>query len=178
MRAYLPFIVYFCLILLIFWYIRSWQRYSGWGERLTMITFLIYMTAVMWLCLTPAHVNIPSAQKILFHFHGVPYNIIPFQGFSIEFFLNIVMTFPLGVYIFLFNYRTPFERTILYGFCFSLFIESNQFIWDYLLNLQRLADIDDLITNTLGTIIGFSLMLILYQNGWRKFLQRLMLIRH
>ena len=178
MRAYLTFIVYLCIILLIFLHIRSWQRYSGWGERLTMITFLIYMTAVMWLCLTPAHVNIPSAQKILFHFHGVPYNIIPFQGFSIEFFLNIVMTFPLGVYIFLFNYRTPFERTILYGFCFSLFIESNQFIWDYLLNLQRLADIDDLITNTLGTIIGFSLMLILYQNGWRKFLQRLMLIRH
>lgn len=85
------------------------------------------------------------------------------------------MTFPLGVYIFLFNYRTPFERAILYGLSFSLFIEINQFVWDYFLDLQRLADIDDLITNTLGAVIGFSLMIILYQNGWKKFLQRFML---
>ena len=92
------------------------------------------------------------------------------------FVLNIVMTFPLGVYLYLFNYRMPFERVILAGFCFSLFIESNQFIWDYFLNLQRLADVDDLITNTLGAIIGFSLMIILYQNGWQKFLQRFMII--
>lgn len=85
MRAYLPFIVYFCLILLIFWHIRSWQRYSGWGERLTMITFLIYMTAVMWLCLTPAHVNIPSAQKILFHFHASPTTSSPFKDSASNF---------------------------------------------------------------------------------------------
>ncbi|MGM9907306.1 VanZ family protein [Limosilactobacillus sp.] len=178
MYAWIPFVTYFIFILLVFFHSRSWQRFPDWGTRLTIISFLVYIIAVLWLCLTPAHFDIPSTQKILFHFHGIPYNAIPFQGFSIEYVLNIVMTFPLGVYLYLFNYRMPFERVILVGFCFSLFIESNQFIWDYFLNLQRLADVDDLITNTLGAIIGFSLMIILYQNGWQKFLQRFMIIRH
>ncbi|HJA27292.1 MAG TPA: VanZ family protein [Candidatus Limosilactobacillus intestinigallinarum] len=175
MRAWLPFIVYFGLELLIFFKSGIWHRHPSWGARVTIITFLIYLTAVLWLCLTPAQVSVPSAHKVLFHFHGVPFNAIPFQGFSVEFFLNIIMTFPLGVYIFLFNRWTPFEHATLYGLLFSLFIECNQFLWDYFLNLQRLADIDDLITNTLGAVIGFSLMIILYQNGWRKFLQRFML---
>lgn len=172
-----PFFSYFCLELLIFAWRGTWHRHPRWGARVTIITFLIYLTAVLWLCLTPAQVSVPSAPKVLFHFHGVSFNAIPFQGFSVEYFLNIVMTFPLGVYIFLFNHRITFERASLYGFLFSLFIESNQFVWDYFLNLRRLADIDDLITNTLGVVIGFSLMIILYQNGWQKFLQRFMLTR-
>lgn len=175
MRAWLPFIVYCCLIILFFFYRHTWRRFPRWGERITVTSFIVYVIAVMWLCLTPAHFSIPSAHKLLFYFHGVPFNAIPFQGISPEFFLNIIMTFPLGVYLFLFNYRTPFERAILYGFLFSLFIESNQFVWDYFLNLQRLADIDDLITNTLGAVIGFSLMIILYQAGWQKFLRQFML---
>lgn len=177
MRAWLPFIFYFGLEIVLFVASDCWNRHPRWGERVTTVSFVVYVTAVMWLCLTPAHFSFLSAPKALFYFHGVPFNAIPFQGFSPEFFLNIVMTFPLGIYIYLFNYRTPFERAILYGLCFSLFIEVNQFVWDYFLDLQRLADIDDLITNTLGAVIGFSLMIILYQNGWRKFLQRFMLTR-
>lgn len=177
MRTWLPFTVYFCLEFLIFAHRRDWQRFPGWGPRVTMVTFLIYVTAVLWLCLTPAHFSFPSAPKTLFYFHGIPFNAIPFQGFSMEYFLNIVMTFPLGVYIFLLADQTRFERVTLDGFLFSLFIESNQFIGDYFFNLQRLADIDDLITNTLGTMLGFALMIILWQSGWQKFLGRFMLNR-
>ncbi|MCH3923150.1 VanZ family protein [Limosilactobacillus sp.] len=170
MRSWIPFTTYFLLTLVLFWYWPARQRCRTAGQRVTIVTFLIYLVAIYWLCLTPAQFSFPSAPKILFYFHGVPFNAVPFQGLSPEFFLNIVMTFPLGVYLFLINPQRRFEGAIGWGLLFSLFIESNQFVCDWLFNLQRLADIDDLITNTLGAIIGFALMILLDQNGGHKFL--------
>ncbi|MBU9695728.1 VanZ family protein [Limosilactobacillus portuensis] len=38
---------------------------------------------------------------------------------------------------------------------FSFFIEGNQFVCDFLFHIGRVADIDDIITNTIGGIVGF-----------------------
>lgn len=161
MRYWIPFMVYLCLLLFAYHQRQIWQRYPNPLQRVTSGAFLIYLVAILWLCLTPAYFNFESAPKTLFYFHGVPFNVIPFQGVSTEFFLNIVMTFPLGVFLYLINPHLTLERAGLYGFLFSLFIESNQFVCDFLFHIGRLADIDDLITNTLGALIGFVFMIII-----------------
>lgn len=168
MRSWIPFIIYSLLSLIILGHF--WPRYPHLGQKLTITTLLIYLVAVFGLCLTPAPFSIASAPKLLFHFHGIPYNIIPFQGFSPEFFLNIVMTLPWGVYLFLINHRLSLGQATLAGLGFSLFIETNQFIGDGLLNLGRLADIDDLITNTLGAIIGFIILTAINRSSSHQFL--------
>lgn len=121
--------------------------------------------------------NFSSADKILFYFHGVPFNIIPLQGFSEEFFLNIVMTFPLGVYLYLANHQLSLTKVARDAFFFSLFIEVNQFVCDLIFHIGRVADIDDLICNTTGAIIGFGVMIILDQTIFHEFIKHFMLIR-
>lgn len=175
LRHWIPFIVYFAILLVILVRSHVWGKAPRFGQRITIISLLIYLVAILWLCLTPATFQIESAPKILFYFHGIPFNVIPLQGFSPEFFLNIVMTLPFGVFIYLINPQTPFERASLAGFLLSAFIECNQFIGDFLFQIGRFADIDDLITNTLGTMIGFAIMIILDQTSFHKLLQYFML---
>lgn len=166
MIHWLPFFIYLltgCGLLRYFW-----VHHPNPGERVTLLTLFIYITVILYLCLTPTTFNISSAPKKLSYIWGVPYNIVPLQGISQEFFLNIVMTFPFGVYLFLINHHLPIGKIIASCFCFSLFIEANQFIWDLLIHLGRLADIDDLITNTFGGTIGYGLTLFLAQTPIRR----------
>lgn len=132
---------------------------------------MVYVTAVMALCLTPSILSVASAHKRLFYLWGVPYNAIPLQGLSHEFFLNVIMTIPWGVYLFLINHRLKLARATLFCLLFSLFIELNQFILDLVVNLGRLADVDDLITNTVGGLIGFLIMALLSQTRIRRLIQ-------
>lgn len=173
MIDWLPFLIYFlinCYLLL-----RNWHRYPRVGQRVTITAAFTYLTAILLLCLTPTLFSVSSAHKVLFYFMGVPYNIIPFQGVSTEFLLNIIMTVPWGVFLYLFNSRVRLSTITGYCFLFSFFIESNQFIWDLLIHLGRLADIDDLITNTAGALIGFILMAILNQTYFHDLIQQLRL---
>ena len=79
-------------------------------------------------------------------------NLIPFSdGFSLSFILNIFLFIPLG-FLSPFISKT-FERaknTLLIGLGLSLFIEFVQ-----LFTLYRATDINDLLTNIVGTIIGY-----------------------
>ena len=77
------------------------------------------------------------------------------NGINTTFLLNILMCFPLGFLLPLIwkNYRNIL-KTSLFGFCFSLLIELSQLI------TTRATDIDDLIANTFGTIIGYIIWII------------------
>ena len=77
------------------------------------------------------------------------------NGINTTFLLNILMCVPLGFLLPLIwkNYRNILKTT-LFGFCFSLLIELSQLI------TTRATDIDDLIANTFGTIIGYIIWII------------------
>lgn len=64
--------------------------------------------------------------------------------------LNVLLFVPLGFFLPVLwtRYKNPL-RTVLFGFCTSLLIELLQ-IFSF-----RATDINDLITNTLGTLIGW-----------------------
>lgn len=63
---------------------------------------------------------------------------------------NIIMFMPIGFLApILFNKLDNLKSIAILGFCISLFIEFTQ------LFLTRATDIDDLILNTLGTILGY-----------------------
>ncbi|WP_130863312.1 VanZ family protein [Bacilliculturomica massiliensis] len=84
------------------------------------------------------------------------FNLTPFTGWGrVNFFglsMNAVLFIPLGAALpLLWKNGVSFLRTSLTGFLFSLLIETSQ-----LLN-WRTTDIDDLIMNTIGTMIGFGL---------------------
>lgn len=73
------------------------------------------------------------------------------DGFSLTFILNIFLFIPLGFLCPLLSSRfLRAANTIAAGFFLSLFIEISQ-----LFTLYRATDIDDLLTNTVGTVIGY-----------------------
>lgn len=79
-------------------------------------------------------------------------NLAPFNIIERTFFLNILMLIPLGFLVpFIWkNYRKCY-KTVLLGAGFSLLIEISQLI------TTRATDINDLIANTIGALIGYIL---------------------
>lgn len=174
MLRWLPFTCYLilnCCLLIHYWRCLRQPRQF---QSVTIAAAFIYISAVLALCLTPTHLNIPATHKILFYLHGVPYNAIPFQGISPEFLLNIVMTVPWGIFLYLFGDWQWQNAWLVAAACFlfSLFIEANQFCWDWAISLGRLADVDDLITNTIGGITGFLIMLWLDQTPIHRLIKQ------
>ncbi|MBQ8952300.1 MAG: VanZ family protein [Eubacterium sp.] len=70
---------------------------------------------------------------------------------------NIVMTVPLGLYL-RYYFRFTLRETILAGFCASLFFEVTQYtaLYGYYPKPYRYTEVDDLINNTLGAVIGYA----------------------
>jgi glycopeptide antibiotics resistance protein len=134
---------------------NAFSRYQQFGKRLTIIAFLCYFVIILRLCLTPVTFSFLTANRNLRYFHGVPYNLIPFQQLDLEWLLNVIMTIPLGIILYLIGRKNQLVTVFFLSLLFSLFIEGNQFVCDFLFHIGRVADIDDLITNTLGGIIGF-----------------------
>lgn len=72
---------------------------------------------------------------------------------------NILMTIPFGMYL-RYYFNCDFKKTVLVSFLLSLFFEVTQitglyFIYPY---PYRVFDVDDLIMNTMGGIIGYLLI--------------------
>ncbi|OWT52050.1 VanZ family protein [Bacillus sp. K2I17] len=77
---------------------------------------------------------------------------------STTYLLNIVLFMPFGFLLpTIWSQFRKMKNTVCAGFFFSLAIELNQ-----LLN-NRITDIDDLFTNTLGAIIGYVLYKVLFK---------------
>ncbi|MDE6751353.1 MAG: VanZ family protein [Eubacterium sp.] len=126
------------------------------------LAFGFYISVIIALCFFPL---------ITFGGFYVPNNFIPFKSTidSVSSFLrndawhdfipvigNFVMLMPLGVFysIYVKNYKMRF----LYVFLFSVSIEAMQFIVGLIIGCNyRSTDIDDVILNTIGGIIGILL---------------------
>lgn len=83
-------------------------------------------------------------------------NLIPFRdGISLSMILNVVMFMPLGFLLpLLWKEYQSLVRTAIIGFCFSCGIEFCQ-----LFN-RRGSDVDDLLMNTLGAILGWLIWIV------------------
>ena len=119
------------------------------GHFLITCIFAIYIFAVFFFTGVGTIFNL---QRYGIRFEQV--NLLPFSKDIdiVSYLLNILLFIPFG---FLFPYIWPragkLKNTALSGFSFSLLIEISQ-----LFN-NRHPDIDDLLLNTLGTLIGFLL---------------------
>ena len=83
-------------------------------------------------------------------------NLIPFRdGISLSMILNGRMLMPLGFLLpLLWKEYQSLVRTAIIGFCFSCGIEFCQ-----LFN-RRVSDVDDLLMNTLGAILGWLIWIV------------------
>lgn len=71
---------------------------------------------------------------------------------------NVALFVPLGIYL-RYYFGCSRKKTLLLSFLLSLFFELTQLsgLYGYYSRPYRLADVDDLITNTLGGLLGYTL---------------------
>lgn len=156
-KYFIDFIALFILYAFIFF--RKW-KWKGKDVLLINTLMYVYLSFVLYFTLMPVITYLPF---ILNHPYK-PMNMVPFidvltgrGDFIRQVLLNVIMMVPFG---FLFpmtrNPAAGFGKTVLSCFLVSLGIELLQ----PLINGLRSADITDLITNTIGGIVGYFLYII------------------
>ena len=143
------FIVLGCLYYFAFF--QRWKQLPK--KKLFWYTALyLYICVMMMLTLMPIIIHIPN----MFSGFSSKTNFYPFIDWQLqrgdyltESLLNISLFIPFGFLIRKNTKLTPLQ-TILTGFLFSICIE----ILQPLLSFDRVSDISDVITNTMGTCIG------------------------
>lgn len=163
---WLPYLAYVFLVMIGIGTLAGQKRTVG--QMVTIVTFGVYLAIVGYLTLTPtsyAFGNVPTMRP--FWVGNAPTNPIPFRGIEIDFYLNILMLVPMGVYLKLLC-KADFRQIAIIGVLIGLSIESTQFILDSFLQMSRWVDINDIITNAGGVVIGYSLVLLLQHSPLKK----------
>ena len=90
---------------------------------------------------------------------GRDVNLIPFKDFAhMTSLLNIVMFIPIGI-LQGFVVKNNWKKTIIVGFILSLVVESSQLLVNMLIGYNfRTFDVNDLIFNTIGALIGYLIL--------------------
>ena len=168
-----PFLAFLFTIPFILW---QYHKYGSINKLRVLIiySFILYMISVYFLAIFPLpdrdsiDTNSPVAQLIPFTF---VFDIIKesaeiknvwmfFQNSSVYTVLfNILMFMPFGMYL-RYYFKNDLKKTLLFSFIFSLFLEITQLTGLYFIypHPYRLFDVDDLMINTLGGIIGYLVM--------------------
>ncbi|WP_409342750.1 VanZ family protein [Paenibacillus sp. MBLB4367] len=137
-------------------------------EHLIFTTFYIYISLVIKVTLFQIPIDNNLINNLLSMNSGYSLNLIPFNSmfnfyseggkqFWIQVGGNILMFFPLGSYIPLITKKiSSFGKMLTVIICASLMIEITQRIISLLIKYNyRAVDIDDIILNTIGGLIGF-----------------------
>lgn len=140
--------------------------------RLIFLAYLICSLSILWFNPVP-------------NLEHVPLNIIPFKtiisyfldywGGNLSFFImvsnllgNVLLTLPLGFFIYIKNKNLSFKQILLISFFTPLIIELVQLSLHFLQLGTRIVDIDDIILNMLGIVSGYYLVKFLFYRDSSK----------
>lgn len=144
----LPFLITFVILSLVYKYKKISHTK---GRFLKLAIFTLYIFAVFYF--TGAG-TIFDLKRYGIRLNAGEINLLPFSKYIdiAAYFLNVLLFVPFGLFLpFIWPDINKLKYTTLSGFSFSLLIEISQ-----LFNNRR-TDVDDLLMNTLGTLIGYLL---------------------
>ncbi|MFS0674334.1 VanZ family protein [Ornithinibacillus sp. 179-J 7C1 HS] len=134
-------------------------------REITIILLIAYVETILYLTLypsTPILTNNVSINLVPFKTINLYIN---FQGDTllqiINLFGNVVVFVPIGIFALILMERVSFFTMILIGFGSTLFIEVMQLILSINEVIARSFDVDDLMLNTIGVLIGYLIGLVI-----------------
>lgn len=140
--------------------IAAKNRHVDWLRELKLLTVYVCIVVITRIVYFPWHLENGHVGPLIFDPKRIlPFwlNLVPFVPLfdsyddrMLNLFGNIAMFIPVGMaWPFCFKQLDSIKKVVLAGFGFSLLIELSQLLFCY-----RGTDIDDLITNTTGVLIG------------------------
>ncbi|MBE5960864.1 MAG: hypothetical protein E7256_05690 [Lachnospiraceae bacterium] len=146
------------------------------GLNYAMLLYLLCVTALVFFPLPTveeaANLHGHHAQLIPFHFivdiakesplvltEPATYLRAAFDHTVLQVVFNVIMTIPFGMYL-RYYCGCQAKKVVVLSFLLSLFIEVTQLtgIYGVYQGSYRFCDVDDLMTNTLGGYLGYSLI--------------------
>lgn len=156
----------------------QYHKHSAVSKYRTLViySFVLYMLVAYFMVILPLpslestvgnqwqdHINLIPCNQIIRYWKDRPLGIIELTDYLSSFALwqllfNILLTVPFGIYL-RYYFKQSFGRTVLYSFCLSLFYETTQLsaLYGIYPGPYRLADVEDLICNTLGGALGYQI---------------------
>jgi glycopeptide antibiotics resistance protein len=150
------------ILFLVFLFKVAKKYHLAGGQRFLLVTLAIYLLAVIHLVFFPIEVYLgeyrstqPIWQQVLNEFNFIPVLTIDIPSFV----LNVIMLIPFGVYLPLLSSKVnSVKKAAKYGSLLSLSIEITQLLIEVTLGSGRIADINDIIANTLGAAVGYLII--------------------
>lgn len=163
----------------------NYRKYNGLSiiRSLVIFSFVFYMMCAFFLTLLPLPTieEVLQREPVRFNYHlfNNIQDTLSHAGFSasdpgtwflaanwkkaltssmfFQIIANIIMQVPLGFYL-RYYFRVSWKKALLIGFLVSLFYEMTQLtgVWGIYPYAFRCPDVDDLMNNTLGCMIGYA----------------------
>lgn len=161
--------------------LNQYHKYGSINKLRSLIiySFILYMITIYFLVILPLpskeYVNALTTKKYNLNFFSFVIDIIKETSFTISdpktyikaltepcfytVLFNIIMFLPFGMYL-KYYFKCSIKKVVILSFLLSLFFEVTQLTGLYFIYSRpyRLFDVDDLLMNTLGGIIGYFMM--------------------
>lgn len=156
----------------------QYHKYGSvsWFRTLVIYSFILYMLIAYFQVILPLpslestvgnrwqdHLNLIPFYQVWLYWHDKAFSIAELaaylKSFSLwQLLLNILLTVPFGVYL-RYYFKQDLKRTIFFSFLLSLFYELTQLsaLYGIYPGPYRLADVEDLICNTMGGAVGWQI---------------------
>ena len=159
------------------------KKYPRIKKPVVIILWLAYIFLILSLTLQPLFFSTYRITWDEMKLYGPPWNFKPFsliipqwknvlsgqKGAFRQFFGNIIMFIPAGLLMpLVFKKTQRFLWALLGAFLFTLCIESLQLILCIAGMCMREFDVDDLILNTFGAVLGYLIYRLIFHKGRRK----------
>jgi glycopeptide antibiotics resistance protein len=148
------------LITLLVWSFRK-QRVKA-AQTILLLSFGIYLLGVLHFVFFPIDVNLGKYANQIQWWRTI--NFIPILTIDLySFVLNIVMFLPFGCYLPFLKPSITKKEVLKLGFQFSLILELTQLLVRTTLGSGRSTDVNDLLANAIGALLGFLLVRFIVQ---------------
>ncbi len=156
--------------------VYQYNRHGSVSKYRTLIiySFILYMLIAYFMVILPLpdrastagntwqeHLNLIPFRQIWLYWHDKSFEVAAFKAYLVSMSLwqllfNILLTVPFGIYM-RYYFKMSLRRTVIYSFLLSLFYETSQItaLFGIYPGPYRLADVEDLICNTMGGAGGY-----------------------
>lgn len=143
------------LITLLVWSFR--KKNVKVAQTILLLSFGIYLLGVLHFVFFPIDVNLGKYANQVPWWRTI--NFIPVLTIDLHsFLLNIVMFLPFGCFLPFLKPTITKHEVLRRGFQFSLILELTQLLVRTTLGSGRSTDVNDLLANALGGLLGFLLV--------------------
>lgn len=149
------------------------KKYSIYKLGLLFLLF-IYGAMVIGVTLTPIPLNMAEVKHMQLRYNESDwFNLILFKDVFVgkeQFLLNTILFIPFGILYPLYKNKIRFKYVLLSSLIFTLVIEVTQLVFSVLFQIPAwFFDINDIIANVFGGIIGYLIVKIIVKPILRCF---------